>query len=427
MRPIHKNSSIAVLPNMDLFGVPTTQVSIENTTETEFRPLSAPKPGIPIEFQFTPGIDQYIAWSETYLLIKMKIILTKSDGTSASSTEYDDLLPVNNFMHSLFESIELKIGNKVITYSPHSYMYRAYIENLLSSSQESRDGHLGVSGWDDSTTNRKAWFKDGKEMEFMGRLHIDLANQCRSLVGGLPISLTLKQNDPAFYLNYSGSFKAEPIFTAASLHVVSHKVSNFLLEAHRKAASIAPFKYPINRVEIRHITVAAQSNDAVIDNLIIGQMPRRMFVCFVKNSAFTGSLAEDPYEFKPNNVTYIAAFINGTQYPTNAYTPDFTKGLFTRPYLDLFRVTDQNVTDSNFKLTKNSYKTNKCIFPFNFSPDLSNGCDSGGHVSPIQSGSLRLYIKFAGPLDHALDVLFYCQYDNLIEVDSDNIVQTDYN
>ena len=43
---------------------------------------------------------------------------------------------------------------------------------------------------------------DGKEFELMGKLHIDLANQERALIGGSKVSIKIHFNDPKFYLRW---------------------------------------------------------------------------------------------------------------------------------------------------------------------------------------------------------------------------------
>jgi len=67
------------------------------------------------------------------------------------------------------------------------------------------------------------------------------------------------------------------------------------------------------------------------------------------------------------------------------------------------------------------------MFGFNFADDGSNGCGMNGHVNPIKRGSLGLKMMFRRPLDEAINVLMYCEFDNVIEIDKDHQVTTDYN
>ncbi len=50
-----------------------------------------------------------------------------------------------------------------------------------------------------------------------------------------------------------------------------------------------------------------------------------------------------------------------------------------------------------------------------------------GYVNPIKRGTLRLEMKFAEALKETINVLLYCEYDNLIEIDATRNAFTDYN
>jgi len=63
-----------------------------------------------------------------------------------------------------------------------------------------------------------------------------------------------------------------------------------------------------------------------------------------------------------------------------------------------------------------------CIFPFDLSPSLLDG----DQIELIRSGSLRLELKFAKPLEEPIHVLMYGEVDSLIEIGSNREVVTDF-
>ena len=50
----------------------------------------------------------------------------------------------------------------------------------------------------------------------------------------------------------------------------------------------------------------------------------------------------------------------------------------------------------------------------------------GSHVDPIKHGSLKVEIHFSRQLTSTVNVILYCEYDNLIQIDRARNVITDY-
>ena len=49
--------------------------------------------------------------------------------------------PVNNFLHSLFNQVDVFFNEKAVSPPSNSYAYRAYIETLLNYSNEAKKSH----------------------------------------------------------------------------------------------------------------------------------------------------------------------------------------------------------------------------------------------------------------------------------------------
>ena len=61
--------------------------------------------------------------SQSYLYVKFKII--KADGHDLEADS--NVAPVNNFLHSIFNSVDLYLNNKLISSHSGTYPYRPYI------------------------------------------------------------------------------------------------------------------------------------------------------------------------------------------------------------------------------------------------------------------------------------------------------------
>lgn len=423
-RVIHPKSSVAPLSQLDLFTVPPTQCSIEKDLDSEIRPLSTLSVNQPIEFIVNSSLDEYINFSETYIYVKCRVKLTRNDNKPADADDWNSVAPVQYFLHSLFSQVDVLVANNEITIAPQTYQYRALIEAMLGFTESAKKTHLRASMYA-SKSERQAAIKpanglgnDGQWFEMMGRLHLDLTFQQKLMIGGCDIKLKLLPSDPKFYFNISkSSVKAELEFGEVTLHVHKSRVFPSIVAAHNNALKHAPATYPITRSEVKRIGIPKGQIDYIQD-VIRGPIPRRMFVMLVDTAAYNGHPEKDPFEFKHYNMNFCAVYVNSTQYPTKAYTPDFDKGLYTREYIKLMQALDQNGTDVYTDLTMEKFAHNNTLIAFDFAPDLSNGPGSSGHANILMDGVLRLAIRFAKQTPETINVLMYCEYDECFGIDS---------
>ena len=124
------------------------------------------------------------------------------------------MAPVNNFFHSMFSSIDLYLNNKLVTSNMDTYPYRAYLENLFSFGSDVKQNQLkaGEFWYQDATGKFVEWgdsdmikahmaaVEEGKPLELMGRLHLNLAMQEKYLPNGIEIRLRLNRASPHFCL-----------------------------------------------------------------------------------------------------------------------------------------------------------------------------------------------------------------------------------
>ncbi|MDI9312034.1 MAG: hypothetical protein QM535_17605 [Limnohabitans sp.] len=419
MEPIHKLSSITPLTEFDLWGVPPTQLTVEKILEAEYRPVATVDSSSPITFQFTTAIDEYLKINDIFLSFTVNLNFTKAN--EITQTESEKLYFKNYTLHSMIKQIDFEINGKQISYLPQNYPYRAFIEAFLGFSKSAKDSHLGTAFWNEdgktSIETTDISYKKSKNYHMMGKIHTDFSFQGRYLLGGCNIKIEFVLNNPKFYLQLPDGISATLNLSDVTLHIQKAKITPDSLNAHRKAFSISPAKYPYTRIEIKHVVVPKDVNDIWIDNLIFGQIPRRMFVFLVENDAFNGAYNKDPYDFKDFNLNYICAFVDGHPYPNQPYTPDFENKKYLREYLGLFQTLNELNTDPYLNLSFENYKNDKyIIYGFNFANDYSDGFGIDGHSNLIKRGTLRLQLKFKSPLTIPINVVAYCEFDNIIEI-----------
>ena len=430
---IHPLSGIAPLPQFELWSVPPTQISCAKDIPTYVRPLSTLASNQPIEFIVGSAIDEYINFSETYIYVLCRVKLSRTDKTPVLKEDWDSLIPCQYFLHSIFSQCDIKIGDKEVTLSPQTYHYKAFMEAFLGFSSDAKKTFLRASLWTETDKERNSIVrpavesKYGKYFAMMGRLHLDLTFQEKHMIGGSEVRIKLNPNDPKFYFTCGESVVPELEFSEVILKVHKTKVTPSLVSAHMAAVAENPTRYAITRTEVRYQGIPQGQLDAMLENVIRGQMPRRIIVFLVDTTTFNGSLTLDPYFFKHFDVNYVAAYIDGVQYPSHPYTPEFTDGIYTREYMELFCALNQNRSDTYTDMTMDTFGNGKTMFAFNFAPDLSNGPGAAGHVNCLTRGTLRLHFRFKRQLSQAVNVLIYCEFDNMIEVDVNRNAKTNFN
>ena len=173
--------------------------------------------------------------------------------------------------------------------------------------------------------------------EVEGKIHLDLFLQHKDLIGGCKLKLKLVPHRPEFYFMVNDSTnKLTPsiVFEDIHLNVVKTKASEQVVQAQQMALYVGLIKYIINRTEVRAVTIETGATSRNIENVIIGQLPRRIYLGFVSNDAYSGNYKKNPFAFDHCNITSLACFVNDIQFPQRAYRPNFEKDQYLREYIE---------------------------------------------------------------------------------------------
>lgn len=145
---IHPFSQEATSSELDVFKIPHTLTAIESEAYTHFKPVAPVSSGNWIEFR-VQGNDHYPDLAQT--LLELEVNIVHSDGTAlpqaaaaggAAENLFDKITPVNNFMSSLFQQVDVLLNGTLVTTASNLYHYRAYLDNLLYQSENARKTYL---------------------------------------------------------------------------------------------------------------------------------------------------------------------------------------------------------------------------------------------------------------------------------------------
>ena len=181
-------------------------------------------------------------------------------------------------------------------------------------------------------------------------------------------------------------------------------------------------RYPVRKSLIKSLFIT-EGRTELNANIFADQIPRRIIVGLVENSAYVGSQTKSPFVFKPYNVREITIMANGRQYPAVPYDLSWADSKYTRPYHDLHEVLQMaNTTDSN-GISLKDFKNHHCLYGFSLTNSME---DHPGCYELIKNGTTSIHIKFSNAVQAGgLVLIVLAEVDSLFMIDKNRTIATD--
>ena len=438
----HDLSCDCTKSELDLFAIPPTQISIEGGQWVDTHPNASITDNGPIEFVIPGESEQYFDLSNAQLHVEAS--LQKADGGDLGADKFPG--PVNNFLHSLFEEVEVALDDTIVTASTHTYPYRAYIENLVSLGSDCKETQLTSALWykDDSDKMdghtckrldaagdpvagnsglqmRGVYTKNSKVVQMVGRLHCDIFSQDRLLLNKVKIRIKLYRSRPSFCV-MSGEDGVRVKIHKAILYMRRVDISPTVFNAHQAVLARGPAKYPIKRVICKYFQVPQGSTSTNQENLFSGQMPTRIIVGCVDSTAFNGAYKKNPFNFKHKNIGEIGLYLAGVKEPIKALHPNFPDQSLLS-YVSFLIGTGKWGKDEGCGFNRDEHAEGYTLFAWDLSADLSTGSD---HFQLKKDTSVRLEVQFRTAIDTPTNIIVYAEFENMIMIDADRNVSTNF-
>lgn len=435
MAYLHAHSCECLKSELDLFTLPPTQTSIESGQWVEYKPVAAISDDAPIEFVVPGHGDEYLDLSHTMIRVTART-LRKESGTSPEHPQI--VIPVNNFLHSMFSQADVYFNQKLVSPSNNAYAYRAYLETLLNYGSGAKKSHLTCGMWYSDTPgkfeepigndnqgaiSRILQFGGHAPVDMIGRLHADVFNQEKFLLNGVELRLRLVKSRDAFCLIEANDVHKVDIMDVTLL-VRRVKISPGILLAHAQTLAKSTAKYPMTRVEVKSMTIHAGVQAETLDNVFLGQLPKRVIIGFVNNKAYNGDKKYNPFNFAHFGLNHLSLYVEGTQYPSKPLQPNFDKKSYVDSYNTLFTGTGIHFLNEGNMISRDAYPFGYCLTAFDLTPDLS--ASDNAHWNLIKHGSVRIETRFAEALTTTINCVVYAEFDNVIEIDAMRQVITDF-
>jgi len=417
--------------NFQYFGPQKMQTYITRSFMREYSPISAIQHKAPIRFT-VPGSDSlYLDLTKSFIYLRAKITLNNGNNIGAN----DEVGPINLTLHSMFSSIEIQLGGKLISDTNGLYPYRAYLETLLNYNRDLQETQLETALWYkdvadqfqtfDCTNNgantglvsRARYFRQSAEVEMIGRPHSDIFQQELSILPNVSLDLQLIPSPDNFILVSPAPAAAQENYRLQILDirfcVFTMELSNSMIIAHRQILNKTNARFPIRRVALKHISIPRGYQTAQYDNIFLGILPNRIAMVLISDAMMAGGYQQNPFNFQHYNLNHLCLYVNGEQFPSKPFTPNFANNLYIREYNSLFEAFGIQFSDHTVSISRSDYPRGFTIFVFNLNPDPQ----LHETVTPFRTGGIRVEIKFAAPTAQTLNLLIYSEFNSILEID----------
>ena len=433
---------------MDFFIPPLTSNQIVSSKYVWYQPRAAIDNSDVIEFVIEGIADQYIDLSKTKLHITGKFVNASGGADLAEAEMY---CPVNLLFHALWKQVDVLLNDKQITHGSQTYPYKAYIEKLLNYSEQTKKSTLQTGlYYEDSpdkfnvltfgadnkgAESRRNLTKGSKTIQMSDKLHLDIFNIDKYIIGNVKVALKLTRSRAEFYtmratksntgVGNAAADSSDVIFKIEELKLKVFKIkpTGNLLIAHAAMLLKTPANYIINNVQTKLFNIAATSQAVDLENIFLGKIPARIIMFMIDVKAFEGDYTQNPWYFKHNHVNNLYLLKDGVQLPSQPYQPDFDKGKCLSSYEDMLECLDLWGRNKSNGITLEKYSKGFTIFVWDLTPDLSAA--SNIFNASIQ-GTVSLHMKFSTALATNINLFIYGESKHIMQIGLNGDVAVDY-
>ena len=122
---------------LDLFSLPPTQTVVESAIWDTIDPNDNGLSNPTITFKIPGDSLHYIDLAKTEIYCEVKVTNLQQNENNAMQSGNVKAIPVNNFLHSMFNDVQVHFGTTNVEKTNDMYAYKAYIEDTLNYDNES--------------------------------------------------------------------------------------------------------------------------------------------------------------------------------------------------------------------------------------------------------------------------------------------------
>jgi hypothetical protein len=448
-RLIDEASERTILTEDNFFYLPATATERVSSHDIPIRPAQAVNDDTN-DYVFVVPASYSEFTSLADVRFKCDLVVTPPNN-AVFDEKIHSYAPINNILHSLFDSVQVQLNGRVISDSSHTYFLRAYLESLLGYTKQTQLSQLTCAGWEIDTElekadssyatptvagaalavhnegankRRKMVTVTGSPIQLSGKLHCDLFQQDKPLITG--VELTIKMTRTRAKLSFcAADDNGLPTIGIRNpcIWIRRYVPSPAFSNAFAKTILTKSVKYHIPRGTIRTATLTQGLQSSVWSNVACGQLPKTMILGIVSNSAYTGSATETPYAIMPYDLSFISAEIDGINYPSQGYSLDFASNNTLDGYEGLLDTLDRlNDPTGELVFDRYDYKKGYALYGF----DFTTAHTGRAALDVIRNGNLNVHFRFGTALPKAVVTFALLSFDNVMQINNNRQVSFDF-
>lgn len=420
---------VALKSELSLFDPPPVQFSVLESQFVHLQPQHGLSAGAPIEFEIQPAGDLYLDLQETVLNVSIRVI----DATGKAIEADKNYVCLENLaIASLFQDVQLCIGDSVIEGGSFLYPYKSILLSLLEYGSCAQKAALPPWGFYKDTAgesetmgdanvgrkSRRALIAGGRLCTLSGPLFLDLFRQPRYLLSKSNLRLKLIPSDTKFVLSGAGIGDGvalkDYLVSIERVELRLHYVlpSPSVLAAHAQGLKKHNALYPLNGLQMSTFTIPSGSLSYTRENLFQGGVPKLLLLAFVSNKAFNGSMDSNPFNFQHANVSSIGVFVNGESVPARPMQVNLAKDTGEVEYTWLLQQLGMYMQSRELGFKMDEYARGYGIFAFNLCSELGVGVGT----QLYKEGSVRLELRFGAATTLVYNVIVGGLFDKQLQL-----------
>ena len=372
--------------SLDVFDQPKTESKLLDGKDVFYNPISTITDDGPYEFLINRDLECHFYLPRTRLHGAFKIV--KADGNDIS--DQDDVSIANLMCHNLFKQVELYVnGTQVVDLSSPTYPWKAFLETYLSYSSNVKNTSLQSSLFHDDEAHpwppkfkkadgsdlqeRNKLIEKSKQCFFVTPIHIDFFNSERMLPPLIDLKLRFTRANQNFGIISpdNAMYKIKLVDLKLEMRKVLADIETRKQFEVQLMRNPAIFPYPMSKIRMHTLSRGITSQN--LQNIVSGRLPRTIIIGLLHTESYSGSTKFNPFYFHHFDLNYLCLRINGQNYPSQPFKPNWDTGNFMREYrhtIDSCGIAHDNISNG---LTPKLFANSKTIYCFDLSPDVCNG------------------------------------------------------
>ena len=269
-----------------------------------------------------------------------------------------------------------------------------------------------------SLVTRQAFIDGSKILQVQETPGHALFHTDKYLVGDVTINIRIDPQSEAFCLMSSAGTERFEILNAEFM--VSYvKISDSVRLQHiaimsgtgRKGLRPRPALYPLERGDVQAYNTAQGQLSFQKNDLFLGKVPRRVVVGLVRNDAYVGDKAHNPFNFQLFNLKSLKLLVNGEEYPTPGI--ELEDNGHVNGYNSLF-LESGTMHLQGLQVGRREWSYGYALFTWDLTPDESG---SPAHLHSDYRGQVTIKGVFAQGTDTVVTLIVYGEFVD-IEIDA---------